>query len=251
MQSIPSDYNSVIPWEKASPKAQRELVIKKLAVGIVALANLAGIAALFTYITLHVPISTSPLVVSPFVVGVLGALTYLEFPTFGITKSNYKHFTNPATILARAVTTVVFGPVVLMIKWLDWTRYGDPYVAKQIKKDFASNDFDNLMTHYGPKAKNLQRYGYISLSQRKEMERLYKEAKPHLETKQFLTEENAQEDATSTQLELDKISQNWPTTKKQIETQLPSPLVTPPNFSKTSTKIKVWFRKTFGVYTLA
>ncbi len=78
-------------WELKSPKAQRDLVIKKIAIAIILIINLGGIAFGLYHLTLHYTIPTQALIVSPFIVGVLGAIAYLKIPSFGITKSNYTH----------------------------------------------------------------------------------------------------------------------------------------------------------------
>lgn len=251
MSHIYNSNSSIIPWNIASKKCQRELVIKKIGIILIALANLALLAALFTYLTMRVPISASPLLASPFVVGGLGALSYLKIPTLGLSHKNYKEYSNPAILLARAVTFVFFAPVVGLSKWLDWTAYGDPYVSKRIADDFKEKTFEEILPHYGPLASNLYRYGYLSKKNSNQLKMLHLEAKHHIETKKFLIEEKASEtDLLSTNTALSQISQKWTSLKELIIPTLPSPHPSVPDFQKTSTKVKIWFRKFFGIYTL-
>ncbi len=237
-------------WEQKAPKCQRDLIFKKIAITIIALANLAGIALLFTHVCMNYPIPTQALLVSPIIVGILGALSYLKIPTFGINTLNYTHYSNPVLMASRAVTYAVFGPVVLMVRWLDWTNYRDPFVAKQIRNDFETRDCEEVLATYGPRARNLGRYGLLSPELAKEFQSLYTKAKPVLETKKFLENEKAIEvfDAQSL-TSIDE--QEWAPLKTKIfASESPCfdfPTLQVPDFSKRTTKVKLFIRKYFNL----
>src|SRR5690625_3966827 len=86
-------------WKQNASKSRRDLIIKKIAIILIATFNLAALGAALYVIISYCPIPTQTLLVSPFIVGVLSALAYLRFPTCGINAVNYTQYTNLTTLL--------------------------------------------------------------------------------------------------------------------------------------------------------
>lgn len=170
---LPTNY-----WELNAPKSQRDLIIKKLAIAIIAALNLAVLAGALYFIITYCPMPTEALLVSPFIVGILGALAYLKFPTCGINSMNYSQYSNPATIAGKTLTYIFFGPYMFAAKKCDWTAYHDPCVANKIAKDLETKPFEYLAKEYGKHFANFSEYGMIPPQFKQDLVNLYSNYRP-------------------------------------------------------------------------
>jgi len=236
-------------WDTYSNHCNRDLIIKKIALCTIAAINVGGIAALLTYVCLHYSIPTTALVVSPIIVGVLGALSFLNVPTFGVSRINYTEFTNPAILFSRCVTVILLGPVVYTIRTLDWTQYGDPFVAHRIAEDFKNDDMETLLSKYGPSLSNLEKYGFFSPEHGQELKKIYQEVRPHIEEKSFFKEEQASEKSIEPiQHKINVQIEKWQQLKEGMVNELPNPELPQVDFTKRTTRAKVWMRRNLKIY---
>jgi len=160
-------------WEINSPKCKRDLIIKKIAVGMILLTNLALLGTAFYFITQYdLPIPSKALVTSPFIVGILMAMTQLKLPKLtklGINRKTPRNLSNPLHMLGRGAAYLLFAPYKLALDACDWTQYHDRYVANKIMKDLfdeteadkTHRSFESLAEEYGKHFKNLAKYGFI------------------------------------------------------------------------------------------
>lgn len=253
-----SNSNPSVSYEKSVSKCTRDLVIKKMALSIIILLNVAALGAIFTYITLYCPIPERPLLISTFVVGVLGALVSLKVPTLGVTGGNYTQFTNPVSLLGRAATLILFGPVLLVIKKIDWTNYADPYVANQVSEELSRLSFKELSPLYGPRIENLKKYGFISQEKAQKLKDLHEHYQKHKKahdlflthSKNFLkeiTDDKAEnlflQNLDKTKESLEDIESDWLQLKHQIIPSLPRPETNIPDYGSWKTRFYMLFRK--------
>lgn len=248
MKSI-TNINMTDIWNQQSRVCQRDLVIKKIAIFIIAMANLAAIATLFTYATLYLPLHTLPVLLTPFLIGVLGAMNFFKIPVCGLTHKD----TNPLTFLSKALSVSFFFPLICFVRWLDLTNYGDPYKARAIIEDFKTKEFEEIMSSYGPKARNLGRYGLIQEDQAQAFKKLYLESKHTLAAMKFLTDEKVTQtarDFTKVKQDLGTHESSWARTKENIVQNFPNPEPRELDFSKASTRLRVWVRAHLGLSTL-
>lgn len=179
MNDLKIEFKSDISnWELKSPKAQRDLIIKKIAIAIILMANLAGIATGIYFLTLHFTIPTQALIASPFIVGVLGAIAYLKIPTLGVTKDNYTQYSNPALVIGKILAYLFLGPVTLFAKNTDFYPYHDPYFAERVSQELSKEKFDFVAKKYGPHFDHLVDYGFIPENYRDDLLSIYREYKP-------------------------------------------------------------------------
>ena len=157
-----SDYST--NWELSAPKSKIDLLIKKIAISIIALANFAMIGAVLYYIIMYCPIPTQALLVSPFIAGTLAALAYLKFPTLGVRSENYSSYLNPTYLVGKIVTYILFGPLTYAIETTDLTAYHDPIEANKISRDLEELSFDQIADQYV--FDNLIKYGFIQESKK-------------------------------------------------------------------------------------
>jgi len=229
-------------WKHCAPKAQRDLVIKKIAVALIALINFGALGvALFCCIS-YLPVPTQALLASPFIVGVLASLTYLKFPTLGIDSWNYTSFLNPGNMIGRGLTYLFFGPLMFAIQRIDWTAYHDPVCANKISKDLENNSFEKIAHEYGKHFSNLFKYGFIDKKHASELKNLYCDYKPIQYELNFWKKEHLEdcEEAKQALEQKEVFESRWLKLKETI--QFPYPKKPKYQFSSKSTKIKLKLR---------
>ncbi|NGX61585.1 MAG: hypothetical protein K940chlam9_01072 [Chlamydiae bacterium] len=258
--------NSV--WEQQAPKAKRLLLIKRIAITTLAILNLAGIAALLYHLALFLPIPEEALLVSPFIVGVVAALVYLKFPTFGANTMNYAQYTNPATWIGKGFAYLFFGPFLVALDRVDRTAYHDPEKANKISMNLETKPLFTTVTKedevkgvgekYGRHIENLTRFGFIPKDKQEEFLALYKEFKPlqeelkhyqhkyksHLEEGELPRgDEKWKETFREIEAQREELEEKWITFRDKLKDSLPHPVTPRLDFSKKKTKVKLFIEK--------
>jgi len=187
-------------WEKNSPRCKRDLIIKGIAVSVILLMNLALLGtALYFIVQFNLPIPGKALVTSPFIVGILVAITQLKLPILsksslkrlGISRGTYSDFSNPLNLLGLVAAFCLFFPYKIAYNACDWTQYHDRGVANEIMEDLFDEikvdkpqddktyrSFEVLAEEYGKHFKNLAKYGFIPSEDKGALIQLYKDYKP-------------------------------------------------------------------------
>lgn len=247
---ISSKWN-VKTWDGHVETCKRDLIIKKIALALLVLLNLAGIAGLCTYIVLYSPISQSAIEVSclitPIIIGVFAAFSMLKIPTFGFTSYNYKQVLNPITTIVKIATLALIAPVYCMVQHVDFTDYADHFEAKNIVKEIEIAKFDKVMEVFGPRIDNLVKYGYISQTNGTAFEKIYSQAEPLLAAKEDLKNRERVKDAfkenfDQLQVQLQPLEKEWEELKSSILPDLPNPEVPNPDFTKWTARAAAYFR---------
>lgn len=247
LNSIPNK-TPISPYDRMRNRAQVDLKIKKIFLSMLIPLNIAGITAAYYLIITYCPIKAEPLIISSFIVGVLGGLISLKIKTFGITGHNLSQFVNPVTLIGRLLAYVFFGPILLARDFLDWTNYANPEEANRISGELETQSFSFIAEHYGAKRNNLIKYGFIDCNQAVAFQEIYrKHLVSHMKyerAKKFTS--NFIIDNKKTDLrddnphvlnqkkykeELDQIETNWNLQKTQILLS-PQPRFTMPAYEK-------------------
>lgn len=148
-------------WNIKSAQAKRDLVIKTVALTLLALINLAVLGIALYLVVLYTPLPTNAVFASPFIVGALAALSYLKFPTCGITSMNYSSFLNPTYLVGKTIAYLFFGPLMYAIDRADWTPYHSPIQANKISGILQNDSFEVIAETFAPHYYNLVKYGFI------------------------------------------------------------------------------------------
>jgi hypothetical protein len=242
-------------WELNAPEAKRDLVIKRIAVTLIALINFGLLGLALYYIISYCPFPSQALLISPFIVGVLTALAYLKFPTFGINHLNYTAYLNPSTLIGKGMAYLFFGPFMYAIHHVDWTPYHDPIYANKISKDLEEKSFKNIAEDYGRHFSNLVKYGFIHKKYLSELMALYQEYKPIKREINFWTSEKLEdcEEAKKALKREEVIEKHWKALKNSFEYAFPHPEKPIYNFSSQITQVQLKMRSTccFGPPTEA
>lgn len=266
VNKIKADDTKLTPWEIKAPIAKRDFIIRKIFINFLFAMNAAGLGVALYFVISYCPIPAKAFLISPFVVGVIGAVAYLKLPTFGISKHNYFNITNPAVHIGKALALAFFGPCVLANYFLDKTPYHDPETATCISEELRKLSFSEISEKHGRHFKNLYHYGFIQeavmpqqslqdLRQRllpieRTIQRYEKTYKSVLD--QRLGESESEEE-TPEWFErylqcLDEkkaIEKEWLKEKSSMISHLPYPKLPAYDLSKWSDRIKVWARDFF------
>lgn len=245
-----SSTKSTIPlthWEAQSPTSATDLLVKKIAVAAIAMLNLAALGAALYFIISYCPVPTEALIVSPFIVGVLGALAYMKFPTCGISSMNYTGYVNPVQLLGKAMAYLFFGPLMYAVKHLDWTPYHDHVRANRISQDLTELPFAEVADQYGKHFDNLIKYGFIHEGHAEELKTLYEQYKPTKKAIAFWKQEGLEKSQQSAQAKakLDTIEEKWRDLKRTSNYAFPTPDMPDYDFAQSSTRVELWMRKYF------
>ena len=231
-------------WQEASSASCRNLILKKVAVSIIALANCAGLGVALYYIVSYCPIPTQAILVSPFIVGALGALKNMKIPTLGFTASNYKSDLNPTTIVGKVVAYIFFGPLMLAVNNIDWIPYHDSIRARAISDDLEKKEFAEISKEYGNHLSNLFAYKFIPKNNNTlEIYAMHEECKAEEMAVEFWTKERNPDNVTKAQENIQKINEKWNRLRDwQIKNELPKPEVPKYDFSKWTHRFKKAWR---------
>lgn len=234
-------------WETHSPACGIDLIIKKIAVAFIALINLAALGTALYFIIMYCPMPSEAVVVSPFIIGVLGALTYIGFPTCSISERNYTTYTNPTALVGKGLAYLFFGPLMYAVKYIDWTPYHDPICATRISNDLKELPFDQVTRKYGDNFSNLVRYGFIHEDNRLALETLHEEYQPVKDAVDFWQQEEMEKSEVYAQAKATQatIEEKWMGFKQSTVHPFPSPELPQYDFTQSSTQIKLWARKHF------
>jgi hypothetical protein len=234
-------------WEINSPKSKRDLIIKKIAITLIAIINLAALGAIFYLIVSYCPISTQALLISPFIVGVLGTLVTLKFPTFGINSMNYTQYSNPSTILGKIITYFFFGPYMYATKKCDWNVYHDPHTANLISNDLATASYEEIDKKYSKHFNNFAKYGIIPPEFKKDLNSLSKEYKPIKTALKFYHKKNLgwHEKISDLNDQKEMIEQKWAVLRDKIHPYLSFPKLPEKDFGDSFTKWGTKIEDTF------
>lgn len=233
-----------VRYESGSFYSKRDLLIKKIVVTLIALLNFAALGFALYAIIAYCNILTQALLISPFIVGVLGALKHLDFPTLGITSSNYTQYTNPATILGKILTYIFFGPYFYAAKKCDWTAYHDSDVAQKLAHQISRRDdkaFERLAKLHGEHFDNFARYGIIPETFRDHFINLFKWYRPlqkeyeHYEKRGLAWHERAEQ----IKIEKQHIEAQWIDIRNQVAPSLYYPPLDDYDFTSRLTLIRV------------
>lgn len=225
-------------WAKKAPACLRDLILKKIALIITALLNFAALGTILYYTVTYCPVPAQAVLVSPYIVGVLGALTYVKFPTFGISYITYTNYSNPLSLMGRAITYLFFGPYMYLVERLDVTPYYDPFVADEVSNNLEKWPFDQIANTFGRHFSNLTHYDFIEEVHTDTLQELYEAYKPLRDARLFYREGTAER--IKTEAEIGELGDKWNDLKQNF--RLPHPEKPPLNFSETSTKIWVKLR---------
>jgi hypothetical protein len=226
-------------WNASSSKCTVHLVIKKIAISIIFTANLAALGTAMAYIVMYCPIPAQVATVAPLVTGVLGALIYLKVPLLGINNNNYYDYTEPSIFLGRVITMILFAPLIVAIKNIDWINYRDPFVANRVSNELSDWKWDQVADKYGKKIGNLKRYGFLGQKDAETMRVMYKNYQPVKKVKDFLGSEQLSLDS-DLKMKIATVESDWVNLKNQIN--LPRPQYQLPDFTKKFTSFKLFFR---------
>lgn len=230
--------NNTVRWEATRSAAKRQLVLKKVALAAIALVNLAILGA-SVYAVLHwCPVSsritTTAMISSPFIVGILAALTHLKFPTYGITRGNYSEYSNPAHMAGKVLAYIFFAPLMLAVRHSDWTAYHDPEVVERISLDLEEKSFADISKSYGAHFENMAHFGVLpeenlgQLTLLHEVAKVNRRALAHYEKKGLLKSSRAEFYKTAAE----RIEENWQKLhQKRVISHLPHPALPERDFT--------------------
>jgi hypothetical protein len=242
-------YNNAY-WVERSKESKRNFIIKKIAIVILTLINLAALSAAAYFILVHCKLSArnmDPILFSPFIAGAIGALAYIKFPTCGISTFNYQSSTNPSYLAGRILGCLFFGPVVYAANKMDWIPYHDAMTANRISRDLEKLPFDNLADKYGRHFSNLSKYGFIHPNDLQQVLELYREYKPLKKVIIFWKKEELSENPQfiKAEAEIKKINDSWENLKEKLSCNFPHPPCPNYNFSSKLTHVKLKLRELF------
>lgn len=258
-----SERPALSAWEQKAPLAKREFIIRKIFINMLFLINLAGLSVALYFVISYCPIPAKAYVISPFVVGVIGAIAFLKLPTFGISRHNYHNITNPAVQLGKALALAFFTPCVLSNYFLDQTPYHDPHSANCILDELSNWTFSQISEKHGRHFNNLYRYGFIKEEDisKKDLEALRQELLPieqemhYLEKKyESVLKQHHKTDADQPEwfkryrtLKGQKkgVEAKWEDKKVRFIGHLPHPTVPKDDFSNWRGRFKVTMREFF------
>ncbi len=160
-------------WDHLSPKSTRDLFFKKIVIVAIGTLNLAALAGTVYYTAAYCPIPTQALFVSPVIIGALGTLAYLKYPTGGISSKDYQHYSNPALLLGKAVTYAFFAPLMYVVDSWDWNNYHDIETVREIADDLENKRFEEIAETHGRHFSNFVKYGIIHSDYKVDLFALY------------------------------------------------------------------------------
>ncbi len=229
-------------WEKLASNSSRDLILKKIAVVFVAIINLAMLGGAAYLVVSYCPLPTPQtiLIFSPFILGVLGALSYLKIPACKELSETYRTTSHPTTCIGKGLAYIFFGPLVYVIKQLDWTSYHDPIKANAISSDLKKLPFEQIADKYGKHFDNLVGYGFIDEDQKENLEELYEIYCTVKATRDFWKREGLEESkpAQKAGAKLAALRATWKSLKTIFKAPFPTPPLPELDFSKTKTRIK-------------
>lgn len=233
---LPNNY-----WELNKSIARRDLIIKKIALVVIALINFAILGAVLYAIIAYCPLPAEALLVSPFIFGVLGALVYLKFPTLGVDQKNYSQFTNPTILLGKMLTYLFFGPYMFTLDYCDLTAYHDPYVANKISNDFRERSFEKLEEKYGDRFSNIIKYGIILPTFKDELLEIKKDYRPIKQDWSYYKEQGGGCKNYESKLKQQKadIERRWQELQEKMKCY---PELSPPTYDFTSLSTRAWYQ---------
>lgn len=231
-------------WELKAPLARRDLIIKKVAISVIALLNFAALGVALYYIIAYCPVPNQALLISPFIVGVLAALANLKYPTFGVSSMNYSAYLNPTSLVGRAIAYLFFGPFQYAINKIDWTPYHDPIVANKISRHLEKKKFEEIAADYGKNFDNLTNYGFIHPNFLPELKELYKAHRAEKYELEFWKKEESEDcqEAQAAVKRKEKLEERWEAMKARFIHPFPHPKVAKLDFSSKLTKAKLKMR---------
>ena len=234
-------------WETQSPTCAIDLVLKKIAIVLIALINLTALGTALYYIISYCPIPSQAFVVSPFIVGVLGALAYIRFPTCGVSDKNYTNYTNPTTLIGKGLAYLFFAPLIFAVNHIDWTPYHDPICATRVSNDLKELPFDQITRKYGDNFNNLVRYGFIHEDNQAELHNLHEEYQPVKDAVDFWQQEKMEQSVIYAHAKVSQanIENKWESFKQGTAHPFPSPALPQYDFTQSSTRVTLWMREHF------
>jgi len=243
----PTNNNNLVNdnWSEKAKICGRDLVIKKIAITTIGLINLACLGTALYCLVAFTLVPAEAVIISPFIVGVLGVLAYLKFPSFGIASESYANLLDPFQAIAQTLTFISFGPLMLTIKVIDLTPYNDPFKADTISTTLEKENFETVYQTHGKHFKNLTKYGFVPPGNYKDFLNLKKEYITLKRALDFYKAELAEEDATRIRKEVEygQFEQRWMELRARI--QFPHPEKPELDFSKLSTRVKLKLREFF------
>jgi len=251
-----NETNSVHAYESVKKQAHSDLNLKRFGFALLIIANMAALGAIFYALVTYCPIPTSLLVTSTFVIGVIGALSSLNIPTFGINTFNFSQYVNPVTVVGRGIAYLLFGPTLLIKKNVDWTDYSDPLQVSQISHTLASKSFAEVAKEHGEQLTNIKKYKIVEESDGTALIHLYKTYYPLKLEQEFFEKRLGKEEMAAIQgggsssndlvekvrlnhQKIQQIEEEWSVLQKEIKSKLPQPKVEErvPDFTKRSTRV--------------
>ncbi len=213
----------------------RDIIIKKIALGVIGAINLGGIGVFLGYMFLHQPIYVDVIAVTPFILGVVGALALLKAP---IKEGDVAPWTNAKGALARGITLLTFAPIYLIVNNADWTHYEDAGVAQRIANEIRDqepkepSDISStkgmifVMTKYGKSGDALFKYGFIQTQETATAwKNLYKELKITLKAREAVVKKkdlDSQMLLAQLDKQLEEHQEKWNQLHKIIASELPN-----------------------------
>jgi hypothetical protein len=238
---LPQESIALKNWEAKRGEATRDLVIKKIAVSLIAIINFAALGAAFYYICQYSPIPSQAFLISPFIVGVLAALANLKFPTLGIAPDNYTSFLSPVSLVGRGLAYLFFGPLMYSTRHSDWTPYHNPIWANKISEDLESLPFDKIAEGYGKHIHNLSKYGFLQPECAKTLQELFAKYESAKEASDFWKGVGLKEHAQSKKAKesIEELNRKWDEAKRAHNFTFPHPKLPELDFSKIATKAEL------------
>lgn len=165
-------------YTERQTRTRVDFAMRRIFFTTVLLMDLAALGAIYWALVTYCPLPNEPLLASTFIAAILAGLGSMKIPTAGVNPDNYKNWLTPVYMLGRVVCYTLFGPALLIHRNTDWTDYRKGVEVNRIFGELKSQKFEDLSDTYGPRIKNLQRYGLMPEAEAKKMGEFYVEMVP-------------------------------------------------------------------------
>ncbi|MFZ0564675.1 MAG: hypothetical protein WAM28_00545 [Chlamydiales bacterium] len=173
-------------WQEATDGYKNIFTIKKIALEIIKILNIAAILALLILIVQSVPVPIIPLsdmlIASPFILGILTALVDRKISLGSLTGQAWKSWkdeVNPAVQISKHTTKIFMVPYLYFRDRFDLTPYHDRDEATHISMRLTQRSLAELVKHHGKRLDNLERYGFIDQIQLARVREIYNNYVPN------------------------------------------------------------------------
>jgi len=241
-------------WTIKSKDCFRDLTIKKVVCGIIIAINIAGIAALLTYVALYQPIETKVLAFAPFIGGALTGIALLlkrkEAGEKGLSYLGKQHrrLLRPAYLVAEVLTAACFFPMVCVLRLIDWTDYSDPFKAHRLTHKLREGNLEDVIRSCNGREKKLEKYGLLKEGDADRMIAIRDQLLPVIQDVDFCKAMKVPDDTLLDTFyqKHPEIKQNWESIKETIPE---IPKSAPPPERGLNRRVRVALKEHLGINT--